>query len=142
MQISLRYSLGPHELSIVGCANGLTKGASSFFRRAQLDGQPIAARPNRRKLHGQRAIYRAKSREKSDHGVAKYDPEIFSLLGKLHIATPGPAFGSQPAGRRCVAHLFLFLVLGGSVRGTRSPSLNSFLARVICGETDLCTKST
>jgi hypothetical protein len=76
------------------------------------------------------------------------------LLGKLHIAPPGPPsvrFG-KPAGRWRIATsgkttFVIFWVLGGSVRGTRSPSLTSILpvtshARVICGETGLCTKST
>ena len=35
-----KSAYGVHSLPIVGCANGPTKGASSYTRQAQLDGQP------------------------------------------------------------------------------------------------------
>ena len=73
---------------------------------------------------------------------------------KLHFVMPG-AFGRSvrsPAGPAQLTHLenqqsLILDVLGGSVRGTRSPSLTSFLShishvRVNCEKTGLCTKST
>ena len=71
------------------------------------------------------------------------------MVGKVAYchSRPGPPstpFGSKPDGQWRIATsgkttFVVFLVLGGSVRGTRSPSLTSFLpltshARVICGE--------
>jgi hypothetical protein len=72
---------------------------------------------------------------KSDHGVVRYAPWIFwPWSEKLHFVMPGRlwTFGSEP-GRTCATHFekqrsLLLVVLGGSVRGTRLPSLTSFLS--------------
>ena len=80
--------------------------------------------------------------------------DLWPWSEKLHFVIPA-AFGRSvrsPAGPVRLTHfdkqrLLLLVVLGGSVRGTRSPSLTSFLsriphARVSCENTGLCTKST
>ena len=62
--------------------------------------------------------------------------DLWPWSEKLHFVMPGRlrTFGSEP-GRTCATHFvkqqsLLLDVLGGSVRGTRSPSLTSFISRI------------
>ncbi len=75
---------------------------------------------------------------KSDQGVLRYAPWNFGLGQKSCILSYPAAFGrsvQSPAGPVQLTHFekqrsLLLVVLGGSVRGTRSPSLTSFLSRI------------